>query len=586
MFNITIIKKLYQSYPSVEKIREVLHENPYMCLCKLNGVGFKTADDLLLKIDKVSKKNIQEGKKPILFFNFDLRTSYQRMKACADFVLSENENNGNTYMSIKMFQKECITLAKDAIDNLAKVIKSSEDIYFDKETLRIARTNTYETEKYIADRIKNGLKNNIVWNYNIEKYRDVDGSNLTDSQMLTMEYICKNNIVVLRGYAGSGKSFSTKALINLLKDNNKRFLILAPTGRASKVIAGYTKCSAMTIHRGLAYIPFDEWGKNKDNPITEEIVIVDETSMADIFLFKRLLEAIDFTKTKLLLIGDDAQIPSVGCGNLLYDILNSKIIPTVSLDKIFRYGTGGLSTVATDIRESKVYLDKEKQGVQQFGEDKSYTYMPVIQDKAIDYITSLYKKLIEQGYNTEDILVLSSQNKGNYGTIELNNSIQSMINPKSSKYLKFGDSEYRIGDRVIQCVNDYKAMLYNDGNYSDEVTTFISNGEIGNIIDVQCSGIVIDYDGVIIFCPKTSMQNIKLGYAISMHKSQGGQAKVVILFTPKAHTFMLNSNLLYVGATRAKEKCYHIGEADTINKAIKKKENFDRKTFLGDLLVS
>ena len=211
--------------------------------------------------------------------------------------------------------------------------------------------------------------------------------------------------------------------------------------------------------------------------------------------------------------------------------------------------------------------------------------MPVIQDKAIDYITSLYKKLIEQGYNTEDILVLSSQNKGNYGTIELNNSIQSMINPKSSKYLKFGDSEYRIGDRVIQCVNDYKAMLYNDGNYSDEVTTFISNGEIGNIIDVQCSGIVIDYDGVIIFYPKTSMQNIKLGYAISMHKSQGGQAKVVILFTPKAHTFMLNSNLLYVGATRAKEKCYHIGEIDTINKAIKKKENFDRKTFLGDLLV-
>jgi len=340
----------------------------------------------------------------------------------------------------------------------------------------------------------------------------------------------------------------------------------------------------MTIHRGLGFMPPNEWRCDKDNPIPYDMVILDETSMADVNLFKHLLEAINFERTKLLLIGDDAQIPSVSCGNLLHDLLNSKVVPTVYLTKVFRYGIGGLSTVATDIRNSNQSFDSTKDGLQIIGEDKGLTLMPIIQDKAVDYIVKMYQKLLKNGIPLDDILVLSSQNVGNYGTQILNNAIQEAVNP-NEEYIKYGEVEYRKGDPIIQCVNDYKAICYHEGEWSEKDTTFISNGEIGRILEVKYSDIIVDFNGVYIIIPKTKFQNIKLGYAISIHKSQGGQAKHIIVFAPKAHTFMLNSNLLYVAVTRAKERCYLITDLNTYNKAIKKKENFDRKTWLCDLLT-
>ncbi len=583
VFNISILKKLYDKYTSIEKIREVIREKPYECLCKLSGIGFKTADSMLLNIDEISKENIKNGKKPILYFNCDLKTSYQRMKACVDFILDENENNGNTYMDIHDFKKQCDILAKECIQHLASILKGDNDIYFDKENLRVAKKETFETEQYIANKLLNGLKNNIEWKIDTEKYRKLSDFVLSDEQIKTLNYICKYNIVLLNGFGGSGKSSSIKALVNMLSENHKSFIQLAPTGRAAKVLSGYTGYPASTIHRGLAYQPPTDWGYNENHPLTEQVVIVDESSMIDIFLMKHLIEAIDFTKTKLLLIGDDAQIPSVGAGNILYDLLHSGIIPSVTLNKIFRYGEGGLMTVATDTRNSEEYLGKENNGIQIFGNDKSYMFIPVSQTKLISYIVALYKKVLSQGYNTEDVIILSCYNKGDYGTVVINNAIQKAVN-QSTELVKYGEIKYKLNDLVIQCVNDYKAVRYNSNGFDEDNTTFIPNGEIGKIIKVEKNAIVVDFDGNQIYITKNTMNNIKLAYAISTHKSQGGQFKVVILVTPKAHTYMLNSNLLYVGETRAKEKCYHMGEIKTINCALKKKENFNRKTFLCDLL--
>ena len=280
----------------------------------------------------------------------------------------------------------------------------------------------------------------------------IENSELTDDQMKTMEYVCKNNIVILQGYGGTGKSFSAKALINMLNDNNKSSLLLAPTSREDKVLQGYTGHAAMTIHRGLGFMPPNEWRCDKDNPIPYDMVILDETSMADVNLFKHLLEAINFERTKLLLIGDDAQIHSVSCGNLLHDLLNSKVVPTVYLTKVFRYGIGGLSTVATDIRNSNQSFDSTKDGLQIIGEDKGLTLMPIIQDKAVDYIVKMYQKLLKNGIPLDDILVLSSQNVGNYGTQILNNAIQEAVNP-NEEYIKYGEVEYRKGDPIIHVLN-------------------------------------------------------------------------------------------------------------------------------------
>lgn len=580
LFNLSTVKKLYEKYTSVSKIKEVIREEPYQCLCRLGGIGFKTADSLLLTLDKDSKKCKQDGTKPVLFFGFDLITSYQRAKACVDYLLNENENEGNTYIHVKELKKKFDVLVPEAKNNLPFILKGDNDVVFDRELLSVCKKETYETEKYIANRIKEAVSINTKWDCDYTKFQKLDGFELTKNQCKPSEYMCKHNIVLLVGYGGSGKSSSTRAFINLLTEYYKTYLLLAPTGRAAKVLSGFTGENAMTIHRGLVYMPPKDWGYNEKNKVPYDVVIIDEFSMVDIFLFRRLLEAIDFNRTKLLLIGDDAQIPSVGAGNILYDLLKCEKIPVITLDKVFRYGKGGLSTVATDTRTSTEYLDKSKSGMQIFGEDQSYIFMPLSQEKLVDYTVQLYKTLLSKGYTVEDIAVLSCYNVGVYGTVTLNEKIQEAVNNNPEAKIDFGNMEFRLNDIVMNYVNDYKAILYNEEFIDEKKTTFIANGESGRVVKILKNAMVVDYDGILIYIPKSSMKNIKLAYAMSTHKSQGGQFKVVILVTPKAHTYMLNSNLLYVGESRAKEKCYHLGEIKTVNSALKKKENFDRKTML------
>ena len=587
LFSLSIIKKLYDKYPSVEKIKEVIRTEPYECLCRLSGIGFKTADGMLLALEKESKQCKESGKNPILFFGFDLKPSYQRAKACVDYILNENETNGNTYVKVGDLKKQFEILVPEAIANLPVILKGDNDVIFDRESLSVCRKETYETEKYIAEKIKEGLSINTKWDCDCSQFRRLEGFDLTPDQCKTSEYMCIYNIVMLVGYGGAGKSSSTQAFVNLLKHYNKSFLLLAPTGRAAKVLAGFTGENAMTIHRGLGYMPPNDWSCNSEHPLLYDVVIVDEFSMVDIFLFKHLLEAIDFNRTKLLIIGDDAQIPSVGAGNVLYDLLCYKKIPTITLDKVFRYGKGGLSTVATDARTQTEYLDKNKKGMQVFGEDQSYIFMPLQQDEIVDYTVKLYKTLLTKGYNVEDIAVLSCYNVGDYGVIELNKRLQDAVNPNPDAKIVFGDSEFRLNDIVMNYANDYKAVLYNEEFLDDKNTTFIANGESGMVDKIEHNSMVSNYDGTLIYYDKGKLKNIRLAYAITTHKSQGGQFKVVILITPRSHTFMLNSNLLYVGISRAKEKCYHLGEIKTVNNALKKKENFDRKTLLlGFLQVS
>lgn len=580
LFSLSIIKKLYDKYPSVEKIKEVIRTEPYECLCRLSGIGFKTADGMLLALEKESKQCKESGKNPILFFGFDLKPSYQRAKACVDYILNENETNGNTYVKVGDLKKQFEILVPEAIANLPVILKGDNDVIFDRESLSVCRKETYETEKYIAEKIKEGLSINTKWDCDCSQFRRLEGFDLTLDQCKTSEYMCIYNIVMLVGYGGAGKSSSTQAFVNLLKHYNKSFLLLAPTGRAAKVLTGFTGENAMTIHRGLGYMPPNDWNFNSEHPLPYDVVIVDEFSMVDIFLFKHLLEAIDFNRTKLLIIGDDAQIPSVGAGNVLYDLLCYKKIPTITLDKVFRYGKGGLSTVATDARTQTEYLDKNKKGMQVFGEDQSYIFMPLQQDGIVDYTVKLYKTLLTKGYSVEDIAVLSCYNVGDYGVIELNKRLQEAVNPNPDAKIVFGDSEFRLNDIVMNYANDYKAVLYNEEFLDDKNTTFIANGESGMVDKIEHNSMVSNYDGTLIYYDKGKLKNIRLAYAITTHKSQGGQFKVVILITPRSHTFMLNSNLLYVGISRAKEKCYHLGEIKTVNNALKKKENFDRKTLL------
>jgi RecD/TraA family predicted helicase len=406
--------------------------------------------------------------------------------------------------------------------------------------------------------------------------------------------MCKYSISILNGSAGSGKSFTTQAMINLLNDNMKSFILMSPTGKAAKILSEYTGEKASTIHRGLGYSPIDGWCFNKDCKLQYDVVIVDEFSMCDIKLFKHLIDAIDFECTKLVIIGDNAQLPSVGCGNLLHDFMEGGIIPTTTLTKIFRYSDGGLMKVATDTRFCKPYLDKSmKNKATQFGANKDYTFIDLKSESIPKYAVSLYKKLIDMGNKPEDIQVLTAKNVGDCGTVVLNNMIQKAINKNygSSRFMKVGDTVYYDDDLVMQTQNNYRAsmcdekykpLLYEDGSPQ---TAFVANGETAKIKYACKDYVVMDFDGILIRYNKADMNMISLSYACTIHKSQGSSIKNVILCTPKSHMFMLNSNLLYVGLTRMKEKCFHLGYIQSVNMAVKKKANLTRHTFMQDLLT-
>ena len=570
LINLPMLKKLYTKYTSVQRIKSKLRKDPYKCLCGLARVGFKTADSLLLELEKGS----------VIDFDEELKVSSMRCLSCMLYLLEENEKDGHTIMSILELRNQCAKLVPACANHFVECMKNSS-IHYDKKKMIVALDATYKIEQSIVNDLEKGLKNNTAWDFDIEEFRGVNGCKLSDEQIKILELICKNNICILNGAAGCGKSFSSQAVINMLKKHKKTFKLFSPTGRAAKVLSEYTKEEATTIHRGLGYMPPDIWSFNKEYKMSCDVLAIDEFSMTDIFLFRHVMDALDLSKTKLLLIGDNAQLPSVACGNLLHDMMESGIIPTVTLSKVFRYGEGGLMKVATDVRLGEKYLYNIDEKITYFGENKDYAFVNCDSSYIIKNAIAIYQKLITQGLQPSDIQVLTAYKKGEYGSIAINNHLQKIANQNygSSNNIKVGDLLYYENDLVMQNVNNYHAKLFNGFNQMEESEeTFIANGETGVIKEVYQSYVIIDFDGIVVKYYRNDMQMISLGYSMSIHKSQGSNARVVILLTPSSHKFMLNSNLLYVGLTRMREKCFHLGDISTVNLAIKKKANLIRNT--------
>lgn len=587
LINYEILKKLYVKFPTVEQIKQEIKKNPYKCLTDISRIGFKTADNIILKFEKECISKDKSGEVPPIKFDYDVKTSKQRLVACLDYLLSENENQGHTKMILEDVAKNLNIMVKDAYHHLVGVLKSDEFVI---KKPYVARREIYDTEVYISNSITTALRDNRKWSVDLSKYED---KGLTDEQLSAVKMVADNKVSVLNGSAGSGKTFTTKTIISMLEDNKISYCLACPTGKASKVLSKYTDRYAQTVHRLLGAKGADIFEMGEDNKLNTEIVIVDEFGMMDIFLTKNLLSAIDFNRTKLLLIGDSNQLPSVSCGNVFHDLLESNIVPKTALTKVFRYGVGGIMTVATNTRLMKETITDayEKQHV--LGEDKGYVYFNVNQEYMIKNLMSLYKKLLKTN-NPEDIAVLTSYNKGDYGTVVINNALQELANPfvqlDDGKFIKVYDTKFYENDLVMQTVNNYKARIYKErkvGFYEEEEEslTFISNGETGVITDIVNGCAIIKFGDELVIYNANELMNCRLSYACGIYKFQGDASKIVILLTPKAHTYMLNSNLIYVGLTRATDRVYHFGELKTFNRAIKIKENYDRQTFLGDLLL-
>ena len=580
VMTISMMKRLYDKYPSIEKIRIEMRSHPYKCLCGLSRVGFKTADALLLEMEK-------QG---IVKFAYDLKTSKERCYACMLYFLEENQTNqGNTKMNLLDLRKQIDKLTPACVHNFVDCIKENEkDIYYNIENGDIALRRTYELEKFVATELVGRLINN-KWYFDINKYRNVDGLDLSDEQIELLKCVCENNITVLTAPAGAGKSFSTKALINMLKDNGKTFILASPTGKASKRLSEYTGEIARTIHRTLCY-QNGMFTKNEDNQLEADLILLDEVGMTDVSLFAQLLKAIPY-KTKIVLIGDKYQLNSIGCGALLRDLISTDFIPQVNFTKIFRMGKGGVLTACTYIRENHKFITENK--LTQLGEDKSYTFIPSNADNMNNKIVELYKELLKK-YEAKDITVLSSYNVGKNGSLILNQLLHPIANPNTNadnECLKVKQDKlevcYYVGDSVISNVNNYQARIYLGDMVTDE-TCFVTNGSQGYVVKVFNEGfqkgLVINFDGVDVYYSYADLSMIKHGFCISIHKAQGSQNKIIIFCCPSSHVFMLSNNMLYTAISRAEKYVFHFSDEHTINVAMKKSDSEKRQTMLQDLL--
>ncbi len=559
------VKKLIDVFATPAELNQALESSPYHIFFDLLNYSFDKSDRYVL------------DKRP------DLIDSKERCEFACLEILRENELEGDTRIYTELLEDLAKDKAPECAQYVEQVIKSSERIFYDEEQQYSSNKETYNAEVNIAENIKDRLKQPNFFidkpTPDFEKYRSIDGFNCTDEQMQILYDIWNKNVAMLTGGAGVGKTQSMKSVVKMLEDNHIDYLLLAPTGIASKRLKESTGRSAYTIHMALAC------GITKD---FQGVLVIEESSMVSVHLLSMLLAEVD-NKCKLLFICDPAQLASISCGNVVQDIIDSGVVPISHLTKVFRYGTSGLATIATDTRNGEL-------GPRQNSTFSDYQFIP-INDKPVKQILDSYQTLLDN-YNKDDIMILSPFNKGPVGTVTINKAIQSRYNPNpDTKAIRKASSGeeimFKIGDKVINTHNEYNMPSFltdDDGSLveSTDKTISVMNGDIGYVryIKETDRGIVmaVEFDTGMAQIYGPFMNNLLLGYAISIHKSQGSQSKAVIVITSPVHKRLLSSNLLYVADSRAEKELIEIGDIETIKEGLKRHENKERETWLCELL--
>lgn len=577
----SILRKILREYKSVDNAIFHIKKDPYDSLTKINGIGFLKADEIALKI------------------NPNFLCSIERMRGCILYYLKQNEQKGHTYADYNMLYSDCMSHVEESICyfNLAL---NCEDLYYNETTKRVARKIMRDRELYIAQSVLEVHNSVKKWDIDVEKYRQLNnGCELTDEQLEVLSSVCEHGVTCLIGAGGMGKSASIERLVAMLEDNNKTYKLMTPTAKSAEVLADFTGRHAKTAHRHMGYNG-SSFETGEDNLIHTDVIIFDEFSMVDIWLFVALLKSIDFKKTRLVLVGDSWQLPSIGAGNLLHDISTSGVINVVQLTKVFRYGEGGLAKVVEDLRNGFTFLPNNFIGKKVFGANKDFCYVELEQEYMVDTALNFFKRLLDSGNSLDDIAIITSKKVGKYGTIVINKAVQKMLQDGSNESMVINNNlTLFVGDKVRQTKNNYHVRIayraeegYEIDEEEDEEISEegeVSNGQTGIIteIDNEKKLIYISFKGTEYVYKKDSIYDqIDLGYASTAHSTQGASINYVISIIPRADTFMLSNNLLYTPWSRTRKRCYVLGNIYTINKAIKINESLIRNTFLKEFLIS
>ncbi|MFI3228640.1 MAG: ATP-dependent RecD-like DNA helicase [Bacillota bacterium] len=568
--------KIYKKYGA--NTEEQLLDNPYKLVEDIEGIGFTTADKMAGK------------------FGIDSDSEFRIMAGITHILQEGASREGHTCMPYDMVVDASAHLlgvvdtekvASCIAPMLLTLRLKKHSITINNEDVEmLALPQFYATEGAIAMRLMRLISAVETVNFNLEKdiarYEHSNDILLHEAQKKAIETAISSGVMVITGGPGTGKTTIIKCITELFMSSGKRVKLCAPTGRAAKRMSEATGLEAKTIHRLLG-MEFAE-GKfnfkyNELEPLDADVVIVDEISMADIFIFNSLIKALEMG-TRIVLVGDKDQLPSVSAGNILGDIIACNMVPVIALTEIYRQDANSLiisNAHRINNGEMPVLNNASKDF---FVDDKIEP--ETISDTAIAMYTSRLPKYFNIA--ATDIQVLTPVKKTVCGVEALNANIQKIINPVGS-YVTCRDTIFRVGDKVMQIVNDYDLEWTREDGFNFEEGKGVFNGDIGFIKDINKDTILVKYDdNKIVRYKKDKHEELNLAYAISVHKSQGSEFKVVLLVLAKSYRGLLTRNLLYTAVTRAKEAVVIVGNPNTILSMVHNNVSAKRYTLLKDLL--
>ena len=575
-------KKVYDALGinAVEKIQE----NPYILVDIVYGINFNNIDKIAMQI------------------GIPLDSDY-RIKSGIKYALLVASYNGHTCVlkqNLIDYTKSILEVDEERIeDNLINlnvnseihiVVENHEEYVFLEQ---LYKAETKISEKLLTLRDCDNVKFIQNFDAEIKKHEEKIDIELSEKQFEAVKQINENNVCIITGGPGTGKTTIIKCVLELYKSHKKKVVLCAPTGRAAKRMSETTGEDAKTIHRLL------EIGKCEEDklgsvdtdvaPVDADVLVVDEMSMVDVFLMNYLVKAL-FLGTKVIFVGDPNQLPSVGPGSILKDLIDSGEFATVHLDKIFRQAAKSKIIVnAHNVNNGVNFIGKKD-----YSEDAENDFFYINesnQDKMLYQVLSLSKERLKNYGDYEffkNIQVLTPTKKGKMGTKELNKSLQEALNPKNDDILEktYGDMIFREGDRIMQIKNNYD-IYWEKGSRNDlrtyESGTGVFNGEIGRIVKISNEERQIQVlfdDGKVTWYTFSELDQLEHAYSITIHKAQGSEFDVVILVIPQSSNMLLTRNLLYTGITRAKKLLIVIGNKNLIEYMVNNCDTKKRNTGL------